>query len=69
MVERGDGGAIVNVSSVASHHALKDHLAYCEYTMTARRVCSVAGVPFTLTTIYSVTMGNCVCVCVCVWCI
>ena len=30
MVERGDGGAIVNVSSVASQCALKDHLAYCE---------------------------------------
>jgi L-xylulose reductase len=29
MVERGDGGAIVNVSSVASSVALTDHLAYC----------------------------------------
>ena len=29
MVARGDGGAIVNVSSQASKIALKDHLAYC----------------------------------------
>lgn len=30
MVERGDEGAIVNVSSVASFRAIKDHLVYCE---------------------------------------
>ena len=30
MAERGDGGAIVNVSSVAACTVLKDHLAYCE---------------------------------------
>lgn len=30
MVERGDKGAIVNVSSVASLGAIKDHLVYCE---------------------------------------
>ena len=30
MVERGMGGAIVNVSSVASHVALMDHTAYCQ---------------------------------------
>ena len=34
MVERGDWGAIVNVSSVASSIALTDHLAYCEDTFT-----------------------------------
>lgn len=30
-MERGDGGAIVNVSSVASQRALKEHLVYCEW--------------------------------------
>nr|XP_022317238.1 L-xylulose reductase-like [Crassostrea virginica] len=29
MVERGDGGSIVNVSSVASSRALDQHIAYC----------------------------------------
>jgi NAD(P)-dependent dehydrogenase (short-subunit alcohol dehydrogenase family) len=29
MVERGGGGSIVNVSSVASTRALDDHIAYC----------------------------------------
>ncbi|CAI8054185.1 L-xylulose reductase [Geodia barretti] len=43
MVERGDGGAIVNVSSVASSVALTDHLAYCEnskYSVGLVKVCS-----------------------------
>ena len=31
MIERGDGGSIVNVSSVASTRALMDHLVYCEH--------------------------------------
>ena len=30
MVEGGRGGAIVNVSSVASQVALKEHTVYCE---------------------------------------
>ena len=30
MVQRGDGGAIVNVSSLSSLRALKDHSVYCE---------------------------------------
>ena len=30
MVERGDGGAIVNVSSQASQCALKEHAVYCK---------------------------------------
>lgn len=30
MVEQGDGGAIVNVSSQASQCALLDHTVYCE---------------------------------------
>lgn len=29
MVERGGGGSIVNVSSVASSRALDQHIAYC----------------------------------------
>jgi NAD(P)-dependent dehydrogenase (short-subunit alcohol dehydrogenase family) len=29
MIERGVKGAIVNVSSLSSHHGLPDHLAYC----------------------------------------
>ena len=29
-MECGGGGAIVNVSSVASQHALKHHTVYCE---------------------------------------
>ncbi|XP_061191300.1 L-xylulose reductase-like [Saccostrea echinata] len=29
MVERGQGGSIVNISSVASSRALDDHIAYC----------------------------------------
>lgn len=29
MVERGNGGAIVNVSSQSSSHAVLDHAAYC----------------------------------------
>jgi L-xylulose reductase len=29
MIRRGCEGAIVNVSSLASHHGLPDHLAYC----------------------------------------
>ena len=29
MIERGDGGAIVNVSSQSSMRAVKDHAAYC----------------------------------------
>ena len=29
MVERGEGGAIVNVSSLSSLCALKDHAVYC----------------------------------------
>ena len=29
MVERGSGGAIINVSSQASQVALQDHLVYC----------------------------------------
>ena len=29
MIRRGHKGAIVNVSSLASHHGLPDHLAYC----------------------------------------
>jgi len=29
MIRRGCKGAIVNVSSLASHHGLPDHLAYC----------------------------------------
>ena len=29
MVERGNGGAIVNISSLASTRALTDHIAYC----------------------------------------
>ena len=29
MVERGNGGAIVNVSSQASKVGLRDHLVYC----------------------------------------
>ena len=29
MIERGHKGAIVNVSSLASHHGLPDHTAYC----------------------------------------
>ncbi len=29
MVERGNGGAIVNVSSQASQAALRGHLIYC----------------------------------------
>ena len=39
MVERGDGGAIVNVSSVASSVALTDHLAYCENSQYSVCVC------------------------------
>lgn len=30
MVERGEGGAIVNVSSQASLRALPEHTVYCE---------------------------------------
>ena len=30
MVERGEGGAIVNVSSLSSLCALKEHAVYCE---------------------------------------
>ena len=30
MVERGEGGAIVNVSSQASQCALKEHAVYCK---------------------------------------
>ena len=29
MIARGGKGAIVNVSSLASHHGLPDHTAYC----------------------------------------
>lgn len=29
MVERGGGGSIVNISSVASTRALDEHIAYC----------------------------------------
>ncbi len=29
-MDRGEGGAIVNVSSVASQNALKEHAVYCE---------------------------------------
>lgn len=29
MVRRGNGGAIVNISSLASKHGLEDHAAYC----------------------------------------
>lgn len=29
MAERGDGGSIVNLSSMASTRALDDHIAYC----------------------------------------
>jgi NADP-dependent 3-hydroxy acid dehydrogenase YdfG len=29
MIERGDGGAIVNVSSQAAQAALPDHTVYC----------------------------------------
>ena len=31
MIDNGKGGAIVNVSSMASKVALKDHTSYCEY--------------------------------------
>lgn len=31
MIERGDGGAIVNVSSQASQRALAEHTVYCEW--------------------------------------
>lgn len=30
-MERGEGGAIVNVSSQASQSALKEHTVYCKY--------------------------------------
>lgn len=30
MVERGEGGAIVNVSSLSSLCALKEHAVYCK---------------------------------------
>lgn len=30
MIERGDGGAIVNVSSQAAQCALPEHTVYCE---------------------------------------
>ena len=33
MVERGEGGAIVNVSSQASQCAFKEHAVYCESQM------------------------------------
>ena len=33
MVERGEGGAIVNVSSLSSLCALKEHAVYCEYAL------------------------------------
>ena len=33
MVERGAGGAIVNVSSQASQTALKEHAVYCKYAI------------------------------------
>ena len=32
MVERGEGGSIVNVSSLSSLCALRDHAVYCELT-------------------------------------
>ena len=35
MVERGEGGAIVNVSSLSSLCALKDHAVYCGYCKTS----------------------------------
>lgn len=31
MISRGNGGAIVNISSQASQAALKDHTVYCMY--------------------------------------
>ena len=33
MVERGEGGSIVNVSSLSSLCALKEHAVYCEYAL------------------------------------
>lgn len=30
MVKRGEGGVIVNVSSIASQVAFKDHACYCK---------------------------------------
>ena len=41
MVERGDGGAIVNVSSISSQSALKDHVVYCELVQA---LCGVVAV-------------------------
>ena len=31
MVERGEGGAVVNVSSLSSLCALKEHAVYCKF--------------------------------------
>ena len=39
-MERGEGGAIVNVSSQASQCALKEHAVYCEYEDFGFHVCS-----------------------------
>ena len=41
MVERGDGGAIVNVSSISSQSTLKDHVVYCELVQA---LCGVIAV-------------------------
>ena len=40
-MERGDGGAIVNVSSISSQSALKDHVVYCELVQA---LCGVVAV-------------------------
>lgn len=39
MVERGDGGAIVNVSSQASQCALKHHAVYCKQLYACILLC------------------------------
>ena len=40
-MERGEGGAIVNVSSQASQAALKDHLVYCKSVCLCIAYCTM----------------------------
>ena len=56
-MERGDGGAIVNVSSISSQCALKDHVVYCELVQALCGVVAVLASLLLVCTFVHVCLG------------